>query len=225
MQLTEQIILLLGILSSATLILSALSLHRGRILIFALLTSLITGIQYGLHEDLATLLVCTVGAIRAIVILGSFKYPRLGHWLMMLSFISTYIALFVLFTKWNEFTWVNTLPTVGAIIATVAFFFKDILKVKILLLFVGGLWLTYEFNTTMYTQMIGESFTLVANLVAAFIIVKSRKSGIPESELVDIDTQIISTITNSIPVIKATLTGSIPVIRTDTKPLPIQHTK
>jgi len=72
----------------------------------------------------------------------------------------------------------------------------------------------------MYGQLVGESLTMVANAIAFFTLLSAARRGIPQEQIEDIDTQIIETITSSIPVIResveTTITNSIKVIRMDT---------
>lgn len=69
----------------------------------------------------------------------------------------------------------------------------------------------------MFGQMIGETLTFVANAVAMTMLILAARRHTPAEDVMDVDTQIISIITTSIPVIQKeihqALTGSISIIQ------------
>lgn len=212
---TQIIVLLLGITSSVTLIISALSVHKQRLLIFGIITGVIVSFQYGLVGAYAGLVVQAIGIIRTLMVVGSVKRPWMNHIAFVPAFIILHTIAWSLVTDWSAFSWVNVIPLLGGWGGTIAVYFKEVINIKALLILLGAMWLFYEFNNQMYSQMIGEGLNLIANSVAFVTLFIALKKGIPEEAIEDLDTQLIETITSSIPVIRdnveKALTGSIRV--------------
>jgi len=204
---TSILIIILGIISSATLVLSALSVHKRRLLIFGILTGSIVGIEYWLAGSVVALGTLTIGLAWNILTLASEKYTKLAHWGFVILFISLQIFSFSLLSKWSEMSLISFIPLLGGVGGIIAIHFKKVTYIKATLIFLGLLWLIYEFHSAIYSQMIGESLNLIANIAAFVTLNRAAKRGIPESQVEDLDERFISTITKSIPI--STLTGSI----------------
>lgn len=216
------LVISIGILSSAALVMSGLSTQRKRMLIFSIITSLLTGIQYSLTESTFALIVCGIGVIRGFTALTALKYPTFGKWYFLALFLASVTAVFILTTNWNTLTFIDTLPLIGSYIGTAALFFKKMIHTKMLLIICGGIWLTYEFHVGIYGQMVGEGFTIIANSIALTSLLIAARRGVPENEVDNVDTHIIDVITTNIPIITDKVrTSSIPVIRTITQSMPI----
>ena len=217
---TDTLVLLLGIFSSLTLIISALSVRRKRLLLFGIATNVILAAQYELVGSRVGFAICIVGLVRMVMVLISLRFPHFNHWGFVPVFLALHLTAFVTFNSWSDTTWVDFIPLVGGWAGVVAFYFSKVIYTKAILTVVGGLWLIYEFNMAMYGQLVGESLTMVANAIAFFTLLSAVRRGIPEEQIEDIDTQIIETITSSIPIIResveTTITNSIKVIRMDT---------
>jgi hypothetical protein len=216
---TQFIVLLLGIAASITLVISALSVHRYRLLIFSVATGIIVSLQYGLVGAYAGLAVTSIGVLRTLMVVGSFKRPWLNHWSFIPVFLILHTIAFCMVTDWSHATWVSFIPLIGGWGGTIVVYFENVVIMKSILIGLGLMWLMYEFNNAMYSQMVGESLNLVSNCVALAILVIAHRRGIPDSEIEDIDTQMIEVITTSIPIIHDQLekafTGSINVIHPD----------
>lgn len=216
------LIISLGILSSVALVMSGLSTQRKRMLIFSIITSVLTGVQYSLTGSTFALLVCAIGVIRGFTALAALKKPVFGRWYFLVFFLLTVTTLFIITADWDTLTFMDMLPLLGSYIGTAALFFKRMTHTKILLIICGGVWLTYEFHAGIYGQMIGESFTIIANIIALTSLMLAARRGVPENEVENIDTHIIDVITTSIPVIQDKIrTTSIPIIQTITESMPI----
>ena len=215
----EIIMLLLGIVSSTTLIISALSIHRKRLLVFAIATTALVGLQYGLVGSEIGLAACVLGLFRNLLVLGSLRYGWLNHWLFMPFFVSLHIAAFFAFTDWDNLTWISFIPVVGGCLGVLAVFFKNVIYTKAMFVGLGAIWMIYEFSLTLYGQMIGEGLTLIANIFAFFVLLNAHRKGVPEEQIEDLDVRIIGTITTSIPIIQSSvedaITNTIKVIRHD----------
>ena len=213
------LVLFLGLISSATLIIAALSVHRPRLLVFSIITNVILVIQYELVGSIAALAVCAIGLIRMSMVLGSLKKPWLNHWAFIPVFLAIHATSFYLLNDWSvENSWINFIPIAGGMLSTVAFFFKKVIVIKATLILIGVLWIIYEFNVGIYGQMIGESLNLLANVFAFVTLYRAQRAGIPEEDIEDVDTHIIDTITSGIPIIKQeverTVTGTIRIVPT-----------
>jgi len=207
------LVLMLGIASSVTLIISALSVHKYRLLSFSVATGIIVSLEYGILGAYAGLAINIIGTIRTLMVVGSFKRPWLDHKLWIPFFLVVHTIAFSLVTDWSHLTWMSFIPLIGGWGGTVLVSFKEVLHIKMLLIVLGALWIVYEFNNAMYSQMVGESLNFVANNVALFTLLAARRHGIPEPAVEDLDTHLIDVITTSIPVVRDSLekalTGSI----------------
>jgi len=210
------LVILIGIASSITLMISALSVHRKRLIIFAMVTSSLVGLQYGLTGTLVGLGACLIGITRSSMVLGSFNKPWLNHWLFIPVFMGLHVVSFSLFTDWSQMSVVTFVPLVAAWLGVISVFFKKVHFIKVFVIAAGSLWFVYEWQSGVYGQMVGEAANIIFNIVALTILLKAEAKGISENDVEDVDTQVIRTITSSIPVIKAhvekELTGSIRVI-------------
>jgi len=213
---TQVLVLVLGITSSVTLVISALSVHKHRLLIFGIVTGLIVSLQYGLVGSWAGLAVNAVGIVRTLMVVGSEKRPWMNHWLFIPVFFAIHALAWSLTTNWNDLSWISFVPLIGGWGGTVAIYFKDVIVIKGILIALGCMWLFYEFHSELFSQMIGESLNLVSNVVAFITLFIALRKGIPEDLIEDLDTQLIETITSSIPTVTKsleTITSSIRINR------------
>lgn len=219
----EVLILVLGVFSSATLIISAISTERKRMLLFGMATGVLCLIQFTLNQSLLPMIIGCIGLVRSSVALGALRFPVLNTWPFLATFLAAHTAAFVLTTNWDSFVFVEALPVLGAYLGTIAVFFKRMALTKMFFMMSGAVWLVYQFSAGFYTQMIGETFTLIANGFALSMILKAEDEGIKEEDFAQIDAHVIDTLTGSIPAIKEALTGSIPVVNiaTNTLQMPI----
>ena len=221
----ETIILILGVFSSVTLIISALSTGRKRMLIFGLATSVLCLIQFALNQSTLALIIGLIGLVRTGFALLSLKYPIMNTWPFLVMFLGAHTTAFIFTTNWDMFIVMEALPVLGAYLGTLAVFFKRMAVTKSLMIACGAVWLCFQFYSGFYTQMVGEIFTLGANIFALTMILRAEKSGMKDEEFEALDEQVLDALTGSIPVvkIKEALTGSIPVINipTNTMPIPI----
>lgn len=202
---TSTIIILLGIVSSTTLVLSALSVHKKRILSLSLVTGSVVGVQYGLAGSWVGLATLTIGLGWTILMLLSERFPALRHWGFIPAFSLLHLSAFIILSNWSTVEPVNFIPLVGGILGLIALYFRKVIYIKSTLIFLGLIWLVYEQHMTLYGQMIGEGLTLVANTAALITLIIAAKKGIPQRDVEDLDEKFLDTITQSIPV----LTGSI----------------
>jgi hypothetical protein len=208
------LIIFIGILSSLLLVISGLSTQRKRMLMFATGTSALVAVQYLMAHSTLALVICFIGIIRNIVAIMAERYPILDKWFFLAGFLAAHTVAFLLTAKWDDFHIINMFPLFGAYVGTVAVFFKRMAITKAMMIACGAIWLSYEFHSGIYGQMVGESFTLVANSIAFITLLVAARKGIPESAVDNVDTHLIETITSSLPVVQEKIrTRAIPVIR------------
>lgn len=205
-----------GVLSSAMVVISALSINRMRLLVFALLGSVLAVIQFlfmPLEESKAGLVLCALAVLRGIYWIAAEKFTRLNHWLAPTVFIVSSILLWGAVVGKEEWDSMALIPLIGMVFSLMAFYFQNMVILKMFFAATSGAWIIYEFLTGAYGAMVGEAFTIVSNLLAIAIIMRSTKN---DKEPKEIETIIKDAVTTSIPVI----TQSIPVLNT-TQPLPV----
>jgi hypothetical protein len=213
---TDHLVILLGIASSITLIISALSVHRKRLLMFGIATGSLVAIQYGLVGSWVALMTLSIGLVWTVMMLLSAKHAWLKNPLLIPLFMVFHVTSFAALSNWDAMTWVNFIPLIGGWGSLIALFMTDMIKTKSALILLGGMWLAYEYSSGLYGQMVGESLNLVANTVALSALITARRRGIPEDQMEDLDTQLIGTITTSIPTITQ-------AIHLPTPPVPGAH--
>lgn len=202
---TSTLVILLGIASSITLIISALSVHKKRLLMFGIATGSIVAIEYGIAGSWVGLASLSIGLVWTILMLFAIKKPFLGHWGFAALFIAIQAGAFTLLSDWGHMTALSFIPLIGGIGGIIAIFFKEMIYTKSLLIALGAMWLVYEFHFAMYSQMVGESLNFISNIVALTTLLVALRQGIPESMVKDVDTRVIETITTSIPTITASI--------------------
>jgi hypothetical protein len=220
------IVLLIGIAASTTLVFSALSTHKQRLLSFSIATGILVALQYGIVGSHVALAVSLIGITRTVTVLLSHKWNWLNHWISIPIFLTLHTTVFAILNDWNHITLIGFIPLIGAWVGTIAIFFSNLIYTKSLYLFSSSLWFIYEFNFGMYGQMVGEALTFAANTAALTMLVIAARKNIPSEEIPDVDTQIINIITTSIPVIhqeiRNALTTSITIVPdTNTKEISI----
>lgn len=215
---------ILGVVASVSLIISALSVHRMRLLVFSLATAVLVAAQIALvGGTLSTLIICIMGIVRTLfVLIGDVKFAVLRHWGFAAMFMVLYIAVFFTTNDISSLAWFNWMPLFGALAGTLALFFRNMALTKFMFIIAGSLWISYYLNASMMTQIIGEGFTAIANIVALVMVLRAQRAGIKEDDMVDIDDIVVGAITEAIPVVTGRIkavTTSIKVIKTDTKPV------
>jgi hypothetical protein len=218
---SDIIVLILGILSSITLVTSALSVHRHRLLVFSVATGVIVALQYGIVGAYAGLIITLIGTFRTLLAVLGEKFHWLEHWLMIPVFLALHTTAFFLVSDLSNSTLITFIPLIGGWGSTIVMTLKNVIHMKVMFIVLGGMWLAYELSNMMYSQMVGESLNLIANIAALTTLLIARCKGIPESELEDVDTQIINVITTGIH-----LPQHKNVVNVKTKPIPtLNNTK
>jgi hypothetical protein len=199
---TQLVVILLGICSSITLLLSALSVHRLRLLSFGVLTGTLVSIQYALTGSWSGLFSVAIGLVWTILTVLAFKFPSLNHPLFIPVFILLQMIAFVL-TFSGSFAPVAFLPLICGMAGVIGIYLKKVIQIKAVLIACGIGWLVYEGHSGVYGQMVGESLNLVANTVAFFALLAAARKGITNANMENLDEQFISTITQVIHIIRS----------------------
>jgi len=204
------LVMLLGIASSTTLIISALSVHRPRLLAFGITTSVIVAVQYALVNSWVALGTLGVGLAWTTLTLLSLKYKWLQHKLFIPLFMSFHVIAFISLSEWGNMSWVNYIPLIGGLGGVIAISFKEVMYTKGFLLGLGSLWFIYQMNVGLYGQMVGEGLTFIANGVALVTLIKAHRLGIRSEDVPDIDTHFLDVITSTISIPTVTSSFTLP---------------
>lgn len=212
------VILILGIVSSISMVISAIAIRRPRLLLFAFITSFLCAVQYSMTAAMIGMAICAIGAMRNLWLLIGTKHEKLNHWVFLAAFLALSLGAYGFLNDWSNFSLVQTLPLLGAITGTISVFLQNVRLTKIGLIVTSGLWIVYEYHSALYGQMLGEAFTIIGNGIALAVLVVGSKKGIADNDIETVEEQFTKAITTTIPVI----TGKIAQIREDTrtKPMP-----
>ena len=184
------IVLVVGIASSACVLISSFSLHKKRMLIFILLSWFLGAVQYALIGIPAVLVICIIGTVRSAMVLGSYKYSWLNHWVLIPVFIVIHTISFFILSTWATLTWISFLPLIASYGSILAVFFKNLIYTKLIFVLVGGMWTAYEISAGLYGQAVGEGIDLLINLWAFLTLVQAARKGIPLDEVKEVPTRI-----------------------------------
>lgn len=186
----DNLVFILGISSSASVLFSSFSLHKKRMLIFILLSWLLGAFQYALLGIPAVFVICIIGTIRTGMVLASLKHSWLNHWIFILVFMIIHTVSFALLNNWGSLTWVSFLPLFASYGSILAVFFKNLIFTKAIFVFLEAMWVCYEISAGLYGQAIGESIDLLINLWAFITLVQAARHGIPLTEVKEVTTMI-----------------------------------
>jgi hypothetical protein len=192
------LVILLGVLSSGTLIVSALSVHRLRLLMFSAVTGVLVAIQYGLVGAWTGLLTCAIGLTWTALVALSYRFPKAAHPALLPLFALGHVLVFSRFTDFGNFSAVALVPLVGGLLGLLAVSVREIIYTKGIFILCGVGWLGYEFSNAVYGQMVGESLNLIGNTVALCALIAAKAKGIHRSDMENLDTQLLEAITGVI---------------------------
>ena len=221
---TEFLPLIIGGLASVFMVIAGLTTHRRKLFTFNLTVSLLSVGQYLLLGSISAMLVGIIGAARSgLLVAFEHKFPRINSGRMIILFSGLHVLAFTIATNWStsNLMWFELLPLTGALIGTLAPFFKSMITMKTLYVLCGINWLTFELITGAYGQVVGEIFTLFANSTAiVYLLIQHRRLGnVPDDAIEDLGTHIIDVVTTPVNIVKP-LTGVVPMI---TRPIPVNR--
>lgn len=172
--------LIVGLAGSAAIITSALMTTRSKMLLWSVIALVLFATQFGLVGAYVALMTASISAVRNFTGLLSLKYKFLGHWGFMLGFLGLIIVGWFITNDFSNFLLVNLIPLLANIINSVAVFLKDIRISKVLFLVSGSMWLYFQFSFGAYGLMVGEVFTMIANISALVVLLRENKA-VPQS--------------------------------------------
>lgn len=168
--------LIVGLLASTCLVVSSLSLERRRILFLGMVINALNALQYLLLDQPGALAMVGLGFIMSATAFASLKWEQLGTTKILVGFLIAYPTLF--FASGTVVSsLVDVLPLLGMMLATGAFFMRNILVVKSMFLTVGMIWLTFQFFSGAYGGIPGEIITMTGNLVSIAMLVTAYRHG------------------------------------------------
>jgi len=194
----QVLITVLGVLSAVTVLISALSVHRLRLLVFGIITGVLVAIEYGLAGAWTGLWSVVIGLTWTVLLALAYRWPYFASRHVMTGIIAAHTAAFLMLTRWDTFTPLTLVPLVAGIAGTLAIALRDLVYTKGVFVVLGVGWLGYEFQHAVYGQMVGESLNLVANIVAFSALLAAKYRGIPRRAMENIDTQLLGVLTGAI---------------------------
>lgn len=179
--LTSIIVFTLGVLASLCIIIMAFSFNRSVILWSTLLTSVITGVQYILLEQTATTFLIGISLVYSILLMLENKLPAVRTHAFTGGVLTVqllgYIAINGITLDWS------ILALAGTLIGTVALWFQNPVKLKVTMLVMGLIWLTFQIAAGAYGQLPGELVFLAGITFSLIMLAKAHKLGKPLTEV------------------------------------------
>lgn len=214
---TQIIVIILGVLASIGMVTSGMTTNRRKLLLLLSILSILGISQYLLLGVVIALATSLVNLTRTTLLFFFEKrFPILSGLPVAFLFMSLHLLAFSFATNQflNPLTIFDYIPLVGAFLGTLAFVFRNMVIVKSLMLTISIMWVMYEFMIGAYGQMLGETFTIFANIVAIIYLVRKHSAGLTDDQIPDLTTQVIQTITTPIDIqLSGTLTGSVSIVR------------
>jgi len=136
--------------------------RRINILIFQSLSNLFWVLQYLLLGTASAVVALALGILRNVVYMLR-GVIRFADSVAVPVIFSVAFAVSGIFTYQNIF---DILPTVGMILASLAFFCKKEQHIRLISLFVAASWLTFGIAAGSIASMVADSITLVSILVS-----------------------------------------------------------
>lgn len=216
----EITVMIIGGIASVIMVIAGLTTHRKRLFTLATIISLLSLTQFFILGTYAAMMIGIISATRnfSIAFLED-KFPQLNTVKTAILYCLLHTFAFTLTTNVTsgQTPIYEFLPLAGAVVGTLAPLFNRMIILKTFMVFSGLNWLTFEIIKGAYGQVIGETFTLFANISAIiYLTIQHRKLGNVDDETIeDLSTQIIHVVTTPIDIIK-------PITEALTRPIPIQ---
>jgi hypothetical protein len=188
-------VLILGVLASVCVVITAFALSRRIILWSMLVTSVLTGTQFILLNQTATTYLIGVSFVYSILLMLEKKIPVVrthGFTAFVLCF---QIVGYVIVNQGLSLDW-SLLALAGTIIGTLAMWLQNPIKLKATMLFMGVIWTSYQIAAGAYGQLPGEAVFLTGIIVSLVMLTRARKRGIPLDEVEELPVLIRRKITS-----------------------------
>lgn len=146
-----------------------------------MLTNVLTGVQFILLNQTATTYLIAVSLIYSVLLMMESKFPvvRTHGFTALVITLQTVGYVVINGLAWN---W-GLLALTGTVMATVAMWFQEPIKLKVTMLIMGFVWFTFQIVSGAYGQLPGEVVFLAGITVSIMMLMKAKKQGIPLDEV------------------------------------------
>lgn len=178
--------LIFGALASICIIITAFSLNRKTILWALLFTSVFTGTQFLILNQIAATFLIGISLIYSILLVLENRIPIVRTPSFTAGVLIVQLAGYFVI---NGFTasW-SMLALAGTIIGSIAMYLKNPIKLKWTMLVMGLVWLSYQLVTGAYGQFPGEMVFLTGIIYSLTMLYKARRRGVPLEEVEELPT-------------------------------------
>lgn len=153
-----------------------------------LLTSVLTGTQFILLHETATAYLIGVSLVYSVLLICEKKIPFVRTHIFTVGLLLVQMVGYFLingfFLNWG------LLALTGTIIGTLAMWFQDPLKLKVTMLLMGFIWLSYQTAVGAYGQLPGEFIFITGIITSLVMLTNAMKKGIPLNEVEELPTLI-----------------------------------
>lgn len=175
-------VLILGVLASVCVVITAFALSRRIILWSMLATSALTGTQFLLLNQTATTYLIGVSFVYSILLMLEKKVPVVRTHGFTALVLCVQVAGYVIVNQGLRLDW-GILALAGTIIGTLAMWLQNPIKLKATMLVMGTIWTSYQIAAGAYGQLPGEAVFLTGIIVSLIMLTSARKRGIPLDEV------------------------------------------
>lgn len=142
-----------------------------------MLTSFLTGTQFILLGETATVFLIAVSAIYAILLLLENKIPFVRGRAFTIGLLAVQVFGYFMINGFSA-NW-SLLALAGTVVGTFSMWFQDPLKLKASMLALGIFWLTYQIISGAYGQVPGEIVFLTGIIISLIFLSRAKRNGIP----------------------------------------------
>lgn len=153
-----------------------------------LLTNVLTGAQFILLNQTATTYLIGVSLVYSILLMLEKKIPFVRTHAFTGGLLLVQMVGYFLINGFS-LNW-GLLALTGTIIGTLAMWFQSPLKLKVTMLFMGFIWLSYQAASGAYGQLPGELIFIAGIITSLILLTKAQKQGIPLNEVEELPTLI-----------------------------------
>lgn len=151
-----------------------------------LLTNILTGAQFILLNETATTYLIGVSLVYSILLIFEKKISFVRTHVFTAGLLLVQMVGYFLINGFS-FNW-GLLALTGTIIGTLAMWFQSPLKLKVTMLFMGFIWLTYQAASGAYGQLPGELIFIAGIITSLVMLTNAKKKGIPLDEVEELPT-------------------------------------
>lgn len=142
-----------------------------------MLTSFLTGVQFILLGETATVFLIAVSAVYSILLLLENKIPFVRSQAFTLGLLGVQVAGYFVINGFS-FNW-SLLALLGTVVGTFSMWFQDPMKLKGSMLALGFIWMAYQIASGAYGQVPGEIVFIAGIIVSLVFLSRAKRNGIP----------------------------------------------